>query len=75
MPEEVKEALYRHSQPALTVLLLTPANRDRLARTAPFTEHYPIPKKGAVYYLCRENACSAPSRDLQALLASLRPPG
>ena len=75
MPEEVKEALYRHSQPALTVLLLTPANRYRLARTAPFTEHYPIPEKGAVYYLCRENACSAPSRDLQALLASLRPPG
>ena len=72
MPEEAAEELRRDCFPGLTVLLLTPENRDRLARTAPFTAHYPIPDEGTVYYLCRGGACSAPVRDLRALLAPLR---
>ena len=67
-PAELKEALRTGYRPGLTVLLLTPDNRDRLARLAPFTARYPLPDQGAVYYLCRGGACSAPTADLQALL-------
>ena len=72
MPSDAVEALRSSPVPGLTVLLLTPENRNRLACTAPFTAHYPIPDEGTVYYLCRGTACSAPGRDLQALLAPLR---
>lgn len=67
-PAKLKEALRTDYRPGMTVLLLTPDNRNLLARLAPFTAQYPLPDRKAVYYLCRDNTCSAGSEDLKALL-------
>lgn len=70
-PEELTEFLRRNYIPGLTVLFLNPENQEQLARTAPFTGHYPIPDRGAAYYLCQGNTCSACIREFQSLTALL----
>lgn len=69
MPAELTDFLRRNALPGLTVLFLTPENRDRLACIAPLTADYPIPDDGTVYYLCQGNTCSACTGDFQTLFS------
>ena len=50
------------------VLLKTAANAAELAALAPYTADYPLPTKGAAYYLCENGACQAPVSNLQEIL-------
>ena len=47
----------------LSIVFKTPENEEVLAAAAPFTRSYPIPKQGALYYLCQSGACTAPETD------------
>ena len=60
---------YLKSRPAddLQVLLKTRENADVLSKCAPFTNDYPIPEQGAMYYLCENGACKAPVSDFSQL--------
>lgn len=44
----------------VTVVMKTAASAGLLAKVAPFTAAYPVPEEGAVFYFCRDGACSAP---------------
>lgn len=68
IPHKLTDFLRLNELPGLTTLLLTPKNRDQLARIAPFTADYPIPDSGTAYYLCQGNTCSAAAKDFQTLL-------
>ena len=58
--EELRTFLQREPHLGLTVLVKTPESADTLAALAPFTKNYPIPARGARYYLCRGGACAQP---------------
>lgn len=73
MPEELQAVLREISHPGLTVLVKTPTGADALTAAAPFTEDYPIPERGARYYLCRGGACARPVDTISELEALLRP--
>lgn len=60
LPEEIRNYLREHGADDLQVLLKTEDNADILAQCAPFTDAYPIPKQGEMYYLCENGACKAP---------------
>ncbi|WP_283608226.1 thioredoxin domain-containing protein [Faecalispora anaeroviscerum] len=72
---EVRDFLYRHSVPNLTVLLKCAENERELAVVAPFSAEYPLPQEGVQYYLCQNGVCAAPVQELDAIkrqLTSLR---
>lgn len=71
VPQELGGALRQNAYFGLTVLLLTPRNREQLTRLAPFTASYPLPDNGVMYYLCQGSACSAGTGDLSSILAQL----
>lgn len=52
----------------LSALVKTAQNSRALESVAPFTAAYPVPDSGAEYYLCRDGACLAPSKDIYGLL-------
>lgn len=60
---------YLKSRPAddLQVLLKTKENADVLSKCAPFTNDYPIPEQGTMYYLCENGACKAPVPEFSQL--------
>lgn len=60
MPSELAEYLKKHPADDLHVLLKNMKNAEALAECAPFTQDYPIPEQGAIYYLCENGACKAP---------------
>lgn len=64
---ELLSYLKDHPADNLQILLKTEGNSDRLAQCAPFTEEYPVPKQGAMFYLCEEGACKAPVSDFSKL--------
>ena len=55
----------------LAVLVKTAQNGSTLESVAPFTAAYPANNGAAEYYLCKNGACLAPSKDLDALLKDL----
>lgn len=63
----LQELLLETYQPDLSLLIKTEENQEQLEKLAPFTEDYPIPEEGALYYLCENNACSAPIKELKEL--------
>lgn len=74
IPEELRAFLQETPHPGLTVLVKTPENAGALAAAVPFTKDYPIPERGARYYLCRGGACVQPVDripELEALLESI----
>lgn len=73
VPEELRAFLRETPHPGLTVLVKTPENADALAVVAPFTKDYPIPERGARYYLCQSGACAQPV-DKISKLETLREP-
>ncbi len=56
----------------ISVLFKTKQNERQLAAAAPFTAQYPIPDKGAVYYLCKNGACEKPTEDLEEIKVALK---
>ena len=72
MEDALLDALKGAGMHQLSVLVKTPGNADTLSSLSPWTQDYPLPKKGAMYYLCQGGACSAPTDDLQFVLAQCR---
>ena len=66
-PEQLQSYLKEHPADDLHILLKTDVNSHRLAVCAPFTEDYPVPKQGAMYYLCDDGTCKAPVSDFSQL--------
>lgn len=64
IPDGLRTLAERHR---LHTLVKTRANAALLERLAPFTAAYPIPKDGALFYLCQNGACAAPVESLGAL--------
>lgn len=67
LPAELMDFLREHPADELQILLKTPENADMLNQCAPFTDDYPIPKQGTMYYLCEDGACKAPVSDFSKL--------
>ena len=70
-PSELQAFLRKNAPLNLTVLVKTAESADVLSDLAPFSQHYPIPKQGTQYYLCRSGACAPPvdnTEELEALL-------
>jgi uncharacterized protein YyaL (SSP411 family) len=67
VPSELLSFLHRHREQLPFTTVKTKANQKALAELAPYTESYPLPAQGTVYYLCKEGKCSAPVTDLQTL--------
>ena len=65
--KELEQYLATHPADDIHVLLKTRHSAEILRRCAPFTEHYPIPETGAVYYLCENGACKAPAKSFSEL--------
>ncbi len=57
--DELREFMWTHPHPNMTVLVKTEANSALLAKVAPFTQPYPIMTSGAqhFYYLCESWRC------------------
>jgi uncharacterized protein YyaL (SSP411 family) len=72
LPAELKGYLAENALPNLSVLLKTAANKQQLAEIAPFTESYPLPAKGSIYYLCQNGACALPVDNLRGLIEQLQ---
>jgi hypothetical protein len=69
VPEELRAFQREKSRSELAVLVKTPKNVGALAAAAPFTKDYPIPERGARYYLCRGGACARPVGRISELKA------
>ena len=67
VPEELRA--YSRTRPALglDILYKSPENEKVFAQCAPFTESYPVPQQGTVWYLCENGACRAPVTDWKQL--------
>ncbi len=72
VPAELLSFLREASRPELTVLVKTPKSAGALAALAPFTENYPIPERGARYYLCRGGSCVRPVDSISELKSLLK---
>lgn len=70
-PQELLSLLAERVLVNLTVLVKTSQNQEQLTQLASFTESYPIPESGSMYYLCQNGACSAPVNSLEELLKQL----
>lgn len=69
IPSEL-ETFMRSAESANTsILFKSGQNTELLAMCAPFTENYPVPEKDtdAIWYLCKNGACNAPSSDFGSL--------
>ena len=67
LPSELKDYLKKHPADDLHVLLKNKENEETLTECAPFTQDYPIPKKGTMYYLCEHGTCKAPVSEFSKL--------
>lgn len=67
LPDELLRYLKENPAEDIQVLLKTEANAEILAQCAPFTQNYPIPETGAMYYLCANGACKAPAKSFSEL--------
>ena len=67
LPDELKDYLRSHPADDLHVLLKTKDNAETLAECAPFTNDYPIPEQGTMYYLCENGVCKAPVSEFRML--------
>ncbi|MBQ9044935.1 MAG: thioredoxin domain-containing protein [Oscillospiraceae bacterium] len=58
--EELLLYLERHPTNTPVILLKTRDNAAAMDRLAPFTQSYPVPDSGALWYLCTNGACAMP---------------
>lgn len=57
LPPQLEEYLSEHPTYGLEVLLKTEDHAEALSSCASFPKDYPIPKSGALYYLCENGVC------------------
>ena len=57
--------------PGLSVTVKTEDNAQALGELAPYTRDYPLPGKGAMFYLCSGSNCMPPVTELGAILDKL----
>ena len=67
LPNELENYLAENPAEDIQVLLKTEGNSALLAQCAPFTQDYPIPETGALYYLCENGTCKAPFKSFSEL--------
>lgn len=67
IPDELLQYLKENPADDIQVLLKTESNAETLAQCAPFTQDYPIPENGVMYYLCENGACKAPVKSFSEL--------
>ena len=67
LPETLRHYLMENNPINLSVILKTKANEATLEKTLPYVRDYPIPGKGAMYYLCKNGVCMAPVEDISKL--------
>lgn len=67
LPEALRHYLLENNPINLSVILKTKENKARLEKALPYVKDYPIPDKGAMYYLCRNGVCMAPVEDISKL--------
>lgn len=60
IPIQLLKYLNENGYPNLTAVLKTSENQRELTISSPFTEGYPIPENGELYYLCQNGACASP---------------
>lgn len=63
-PDELFDYMRRQKKTPISILFKCPGNEDRLSRIAPFTNAYPIPGQGVLYYLCENHTCGVPASTL-----------
>ena len=54
--------------PGLAVVVKTADNEMELAKLAPYTRAYPVPKDGMLFYLCSGSRCLPPVEKLEQLM-------
>ena len=57
--------------PGLSVTVKTEDNAQALGELAPYTRDYPLPGKGAMFYLCSGSNCMPPVTELGAIVDKL----
>jgi len=67
LPDKLLQYLKENPADDIQVLLKTGDNAETLAQCAPFTQHYPIPETGVMYYLCENGTCKAPVKSFSEL--------
>ena len=67
LPRDLTQYLKKTLVYGLNVLVKTEENEEELMQCAPYTRDYPVPEKGAVYYLCKDGACMAPVTEFDRL--------
>ena len=69
--DEIPEALLHwirdHPADDLQILVKTSASENVLTSCAQFTADYPIPEQGAMYFLCENGSCKAPTDQFEKL--------
>lgn len=68
--KEFTAYLKEHPVFNLSVIVKTPWNHE-LSNAAPFTDTYPVPEEGELYYLCQNGSCEAPA-GLKKILQTLQ---
>lgn len=71
-PGELFDFLREAPRPEWTILVKTPDNEEELTTLAPFTADYPIPDRGAQYYLCENGACAQPVEHISDLKVHIK---
>jgi uncharacterized protein YyaL (SSP411 family) len=69
--EQLKALLRKKLLFNTAVLVLTPENAEHVHGIAPFTKDYPLKDEKSTFYICQNNACSAPVNDFSELEKSL----
>ena len=64
---ELISFLHHHQEQLSFSVVKTKENEKKLMDIAPYTGNYPIPTKGAAFYLCKDGKCSIPVTDLRVL--------
>ncbi|SBV99199.1 conserved hypothetical protein [uncultured delta proteobacterium] len=64
-------ALGGFAHPQTAVLVKAAQDEEGIGRIAPFAAAYPVPRRGAVYYLCQNRRCDAPTGDFETVRRKL----
>ena len=67
IPCELDQWMKNGLNPNCFVILKTKDNTEILAKLAPFTRSYPIPKKDSLYYVCENGTCKVPEQNIRKL--------
>ena len=58
---KAREEMLSKRRDRLHIAILSPASRELWRAIDPDIEQYPLPKSGAMWYVCRDGACEPPT--------------